>query len=281
MMHKTAIITDSTAYLDESLIEKLEVQVIPLSVNFGEKTFREGSDITTSLFYQKLEDEVSLPTTSQPAIGEFVALMEQLKSNGVTDIVCIHLSAKISGTLQTALSAGEMVEGVSVFGFDSEISCSPQGFYVQVAAKMAQEGSTGSEIMTYLTEMKHQVRAYFMVHDLNHLRRGGRLNGAQAIVGSLLQIKPILHFEDGLIMPYEKVRTEKKALNRILDILFDDLDEDIVNEIAVIHANRLEGAESLVQSIKEKYPNVSIHISYFGPVIGTHLGSGSLGIGWY
>ncbi len=211
-MHKTAIITDSTAYLDESLIEKLEVQVIPLSVNFGEKTFREGSDITTSLFYQKLEDEVSLPTTSQPAIGEFVALMEQLKSNGVTDIVCIHLSAKISGTLQTALSAGEMVEGVSVFGFDSEISCSPQGFYVQVAAKMAQEGSTGSEIMTYLTEMKHQVRAYFMVHDLNHLRRGGRLNGAQAIVGSLLQIKPILHFEDGLIMPYEKVRTEKKSL---------------------------------------------------------------------
>lgn len=280
-MYKTAIITDSTAYLEESLVDELDIHVIPLSVNFGEETFREGSDISTSLFYKKLKEETSLPTTSQPAIGEVVAIMEQLKSKGVTDIVCIHLSAKISGTLQTSLSAGEMVDGVTVFGFDSKISCSPQGFYVQVAAKMAQEGSSGSQIIDYLNEMQQKVQAYFMVNDLNHLRRGGRLNGAQAILGSLLQIKPILHFEDGLIMPFEKVRTEKKALNRILDMLFEDLETDNVNEIAVIHANRLEGAEQLVQAIKAKYPSVDIRISYFGPVIGTHLGPGSLGIGWY
>lgn len=279
-MIKTAVITDTTAYLAKETIEELKINTIPLSVNFSDGTYREGIDLTTEAFYQKLEEEEALPTTSQPAIGEFVELFDRLEQEGYTDVVCIHLSARISGTLQTALSAGEMKETLNVYGFDSEISCSPQGFYVRSAAKLALEGSSGADILTYLEKQQQQVRAYFMVHDLNHLRRGGRLSGAQAIFGSLLQIKPILHFEEGQIMPFEKVRTEKKALNRMLDLLFDDLKNGHVNEIAVIHANRLEGAESLKTKIQDAYPEANVEISYFGPVIGTHLGPSSLGIGW-
>lgn len=280
-MGKTAVLTDSTAYLDKQTLEELGIYTIPLSVIFSGKNYREEMDLSTDAFYEKLSTEEALPTTSQPAIGMFTELLQELKDEGYTDVVSVHLSSKISGTLQTALSAGEMVEGITLHGVDSEISCAPQGFLARTAAKMALEGTPPENIVAELEKIKAQIRAYFVVHDLHHLRRGGRLNGAQALIGSMLQIKPILHFEEGLIVPYAKVRTEKKALNHILDMLFDDLAAGNVNEVTVIHANNRAGAMQLKEKIAEQHPTTTIQISYFGPVIGTHLGSGSLGVSWY
>lgn len=280
-MGKTAVLTDSTAYLDKQTLEELGIYTIPLSVIFSGKNYREEVDLSTDAFYEKLSTEEALPTTSQPAIGLFTELLQKLIDEGYTDVVSVHLSAKISGTLQTALSAGEMVEGITLHGVDSEISCAPQGFLARTAAKLALEGTPPTNIIAELEKIKTQIRAYFVVHDLHHLRRGGRLNGAQALIGSMLQIKPILHFEDGLIVPYAKVRTEKKALNHILDMLFDDLAAGNVNEVTVIHANNRAGAMQLKEKIAEQHPATTIQISYFGPVIGTHLGSGSLGVSWY
>ncbi|GIN12023.1 MULTISPECIES: DegV family protein [Shouchella] len=280
-MGKTAVLTDSTAYLDKQTLEELGIYTIPLSVIFSGKNYREEVDLSTDVFYEKLSTEEALPTTSQPAIGLFTELLQKLKNEGYTDVVSVHLSAKISGTLQTALSAGEMVEGITLHGVDSEISCAPQGFLARTAAKLALEGTPPENIVAELEKIKAQIRAYFVVHDLHHLRRGGRLNGAQALIGSMLQIKPILHFEEGLIVPYAKVRTEKKALNHILDMLFDDLAAGNVNEVTVIHANNRAGAMQLKEKIAEQHPTTAIQISYFGPVIGTHLGSGSLGVSWY
>ncbi|MFB4259211.1 DegV family protein [Niallia circulans] len=280
-MGKTAVLTDSTAYLDKQTLEELGIYTIPLSVIFSGKNYREEMDLSTDAFYEKLSTEEALPTTSQPAIGMFTELLQELKDEGYTDVVSVHLSAKISGTLQTALSAGEMVDGITLHGVDSEISCAPQGFLARTAAKLALEGTPPENIVAELEKIKAQIRAYFVVHDLHHLRRGGRLNGAQALIGSMLQIKPILHFEEGLIVPYAKVRTEKKALNHILDMLFDDLTAGNVNEVTVIHANNRAGAMQLKEKIAEQHPTTTIQISYFGPVIGTHLGSGSLGVSWY
>lgn len=280
-MGKTAVLTDSTAYLDKQTLEELGIYTIPLSVIFSGKNYREEMDLSTDAFYEKLSTEEALPTTSQPAIGMFTELLQELKDEGYTDVVSVHLSSKISGTLQTALSAGEMVEGITLHGVDSEISCAPQGFLARTAAKLALEGTPPENIVAELEKIKAQIRAYFVVHDLHHLRRGGRLNGAQALIGSMLQIKPILHFEEGLIVPYAKVRTEKKALNHILDMLFDDLAAGNVNEVTVIHANNRAGAMQLKEKIAEQHPTTTIQISYFGPVIGTHLGSGSLGVSRY
>lgn len=215
-MGKTAVLTDSTAYLDKQTLEELGIYTIPLSVIFSGKNYREEVDLSTDVFYEKLSTEEALPTTSQPAIGLFTELLQKLKNEGYTDVVSVHLSAKISGTLQTALSAGEMVEGITLHGVDSEISCAPQGFLARTAAKLALEGTPPENIVAELEKIKAQIRAYFVVHDLHHLRRGGRLNGAQALIGSMLQIKPILHFEEGLIVPYAKVRTEKKRLTIFL-----------------------------------------------------------------
>ncbi|WP_216830374.1 DegV family protein [Alkalihalobacterium elongatum] len=280
-MSKIAIVTDSTAYLSESLRQEKNIKMVPLNVVFGDEAIQEEIDITASEFYNRMKTTEKLPTTSQPAIGLFVELFEQLKRDGYEAAICITLSSDISGTFQSAMSAAEMVEDFTVKGFDSKISCSPQGYFVLEAVKLANAGENLEEIIAHLEIMRDKVHAYFMVDDLNHLHRGGRLNAAQLFVGSLLKIKPVLHFIDGKIQPFEKVRTEKKALSRIYSLLDAGVAGESAAQITVIHSNRQSDAENIVEELKAKYPNAEVGISYFGPVIGSHLGEGSLGISWY
>lgn len=281
MNKNVAIVTDSTAYLPKEIRERLAIHMVPLSVVFGEESYQEEIDISTEQFYDKMLTAEKLPTTSQPATGQFVELFTKLSEAGYKQIITIHLSSKISGTYQSAISAGEMVEGVDVYGFDTEITCSPQGFFIQEAAKMALEGVGVDDIFARLEEMKTSLKAYFMVDDLHHLHRGGRLSGGQLVIGNLLKIKPILHVEKGSIVPFEKVRTEKKALARILSLLEKDVQHGGAFLVTVIHAKKLDVAEQLAATIRERFSNVNVDVSYFGPVIGTHLGAGSLAVSWY
>lgn len=275
---KTAIVTDSTAYLPSYIVEKLDIHVIPLTVTIDGQAYEEEVDLTSEAFYDKVREEEPLPKTSQPPVGKFVELFESLKANHDA-ILSIHLSSGISGTYAGAVQAGEMAEGVDVRAFDSELSCYMQGFYVIRAAEMAKAGATPDTIMAELEEMKKTMRAYFMVDDLAHLQRGGRLSGAQALIGGLLQVKPILHFQDKVIVPFEKIRTRKKAMKRIADMLAEDA-EKMSLEAAIIHANQPEEAEAWKAELSERMPDVQFTISHFGPVIGTHLGEGSMGLGW-
>ncbi|WP_153126678.1 DegV family protein [Peribacillus tepidiphilus] len=277
---KTAVVTDSTAYLPKELREKFNIHMVSLNVIFGEEAYREEIDIKVDEFYEEVRKSDKLPTTSQPPIGEFISKYEELAKE-YDAVISIHLSSGISGTYQGAVSAGEMVEGIQVFPFDSEISCYVQGFYVLEAAKMAQEGKTPDEILARLNEMKKTVRAYFMVDDLSHLQRGGRLSSAQAIIGSLLQVKPLLHFENKVIVPFEKIRTKKKAMKRIVEFLEQDAKSGDQMEAVIIHANREDEAKEWMSELQPQFPNVKFSISYFGPVIGTHLGEGAMGMGWY
>jgi len=254
--------------------------MIPLSVVFGTEAYREEVDITAEEFFNEIKNVEKLPTTSMPPIGLFVETFEELKKE-YDAVVCIHLSSGISGTYQGAVAAGDMVEGLQVFAFDCELTCGVQGFYVLEAAKMALEGANPEAILERLHEMKKSTRAYFMVDDLSNLQRGGRLSSAQAILGSLLQVKPVLHFENKVIVPFEKIRTRKKAIGRIVELLEEDAKLGVPMEAVIIHANREEQAQELLNELSEKFPNVNFDLSYFGPVIGTHLGEGALGIGWY
>lgn len=276
---KTAIVTDSTAYLEESLRNAYNITLVPLSVTFGEQSYREELDITTEEFYEKLITE--LPKTSQPSTGMFVEEFERLKNEGYEAVVSIHLSSGISGTYQNAITAGSMVDGLEVYTYDSEISCMAQGFYVLEAAKMAMDGKDPEEIITRLDEMKPTANAYFVVDDLNHLQRGGRLNNAQAFIGSLLQIKPLLHFEEKKIVPFEKVRTAKKALARIYELFAAVAKEGKPMKASIIHSHRQQDFEALKAKIESEFPNVEVCEGYFGPVIGTHLGDRSIGLAWY
>lgn len=277
---KLAVVTDSTAYIPEELIEKYHIYTVPLSVIFGNESYREGIDISTENFYKKVKKEKNLPTTSQPAIGLFVDLFEKLAED-YDAVISIHLSSKLSGTFDAAKTASSMVQNIEIHPYDSELSAMPQGFYVLEAAEMALGGADVKAVIQRLDEMKVNTRAYFMVDDLSHLQRGGRLSSAQAIVGSLLNIKPILHIVDGMIEPYEKIRTRKKAIARILAMLEEDIEHKDVKRVVFIHANNEQQILKIHEKFKKKYPNIETIISYFGPVVGTHLGEGSLGISWY
>ena len=277
---KIALVTDSTAYLTKEMIEKNNIFVTPLNVVFDEESYREGEDITTSEFYEKVKSEKKLPTTSQPSIGELINLYESL-SKDYDAIISIHISQKLSGTFDASQSAGQMVENVKVFSIDSAISTLPQGFLVLEAAEMIKEGKDVVEIVERIEELSHHTRAYFMVDDLSHLQRGGRLSGAQALVGSLLNIKPVLHIEDGRIEQYEKIRTKKKALRKMISLLEADISTKNVLKVVFIHGNDEETALTMQKEFLVNYPEVDTYISYFGPVIGTHLGEGSLGVAWY
>ncbi|WP_066192253.1 MULTISPECIES: DegV family protein [Gracilibacillus] len=277
---RVAVITDSTSYIPESTRQELDIHMIPLSVVFDSESFREEIDISTEDFYQKVRESEQLPKTSQPAIGEMTDKLTQLAAE-YDQAIFITLSSGISGTYQSAVSAGAAMEDIEVVTFDSEISCLAQGFYVLEAARLAKQGQDIQAMVARLEQMKKSLRAYFMVDDLNNLHRGGRLNGAQAILGSMLQVKPILHFENTKIVPFEKIRTKKKAVKRMLDLFDEDARTGAVIEASVIHANRKDEAEALRQQLMEQYPHATITISYVGPVIGTHLGEGAIGLTWY
>ncbi len=277
---KIAVVTDSTAYIPKEMREEHHIHMIPLQVVFGEKTFREETELDWRSFYKEVKNHDELPTTSQPSFGELIALYEELGKT-YDAVISIHLSSGISGTYNSAASANTMVDHIKVYPFDSEISCLAQGFYALKAAQLIKDGvDSPEEIIKELEEMKKTVRAYFMVDDLSHLQRGGRLSSAQAFIGGLLKVKPILHFDNKVIVPFEKIRTRKKAITRIFELFGEDASKGIPMRAAVIHANREEEVADIIQELSGKYPHVEFYNSYFGAVIGTHLGEGAIGIGW-
>lgn len=277
---RTAVVTDSTAYIPKELCDKWNIYMIPLQVIFGEEVYQEEVDLTAGEFFSMIQDkDKDLPTTSQPPIGQFVELFERLSAE-YDAVISIHLSSGISGTFQGAITAGSMVPGIKVYPFDTELSCMVQGFYVLEAARMALKGEEPDVIIARLEEMKRFTDAYFMADDLSHLQRGGRLTSAQAFIGSLLQVKPLLHFENKVIVPFEKIRTRKRAMKRIAELLAADVAKGGEYQAVIIHANREQEALDWKAEFEAQFPNVTFSISYFGAVIGTHLGEGSMGVGW-
>lgn len=280
---KIAVVTDSTAYLTPEERSQLNVHVLPLSVIFGTESFREEVDITTEEFYEKVKQSDIFPTSSQPAVGEVIELFREL-SQTYDAIIPITLSSGISGTYQTIVTiAEELREEIAIYPIDSGISCAPQGRAVRLAAMMAQnEQYTAQEIVATVQRLIDRTNAYFIVDDLNNLQRGGRLSQGAALVGSMLKIKPILHFENKKIVPFEKIRTQQKAMKRI-EQLFEEATHTTDGdgyELVIIHANAPEAGQAWVDAMQAKYPKLRITLSYFGPVIGTHLGAGALGFSW-
>jgi DegV family protein with EDD domain len=276
---KTAIVTDSTAYIPLEEREKYNIHMIPLGVTIEGAVYDEEVTITASEFYDRVRGAKEFPKTTQPPVGKFVELYEQLAKE-YDEIVTIHLSSGISGTFQGAVQAGEMVENVKVFAFDSEIACYLQGLYVVEAAKMAADGVSAEDILVRLEDLKTSCESYFIVDDLQHLQRGGRLSATAALIGGLLQVKPILTFQDKVIVPFEKIRTRKKAIRRVEEQLEEAVSKHGALQATIIHGNCEEEAREWMNSLTEKYPTVDITLSYFGPVIGTHLGEGAIAMGW-
>ena len=282
-MEKIAIIMDSTAFLSEDLKKELDIRTVYLNLIIDSNSYKEVIDMPLDKYHEYLKNpNNAFPTTSQPAIGEVVACLEKLKEEGYTDVIAIALSSGISGTYSSYSVAGLMVDGLNVHPFDSEVSCRPEGYYAIKAARLIKEGKSCKEIISALNEMKQVSNAYFMADDLSHLQRSGRLSGAQAVVGSLLQVKPLLHFDNKVIVPFQKIRTYKKVVTRMYE-LFDEYYKQHEGEhitVCVLHVDALEKAEEIKKYVDENYSNATVEIDGISPVISTHLGIGAVGFGW-
>ena len=277
---KLAVITDSSAYLKPEVFENENLFILDIPVFIDGKTYVEGKNLTAEEFYQKMALSAELPKTSQPSIAELEDLLSTLSGNGYTHVLGLFLSSGISGFYQNIqFLKGEFPQLEIAFP-DSKITSAPLGIMVQSALNWAEAGLDFNEILRRINVQIDGTSAFIMVDDLNHLVKGGRLSNGAAILGNLLSIKPILYFNHhGVIEVFEKIRTEKKATKRLIELV-EERTSSGKYEIIVIHANAVDKAETLRQSLLESNISAGVSLATFGSVIGTHLGEGSIALGY-
>ena len=277
---KLAVITDSSAYFDESYTQKENLFVLDIPVVIDGNTYIEGKNLTSEDFYKKMALSSELPKTSQPSIAELEETLSRLSQEGYTHVIGLFLSSGISGFFQNIQYLKEEFSDLEIAFPDSKITSAPLGIMVTSALKWAENGLTFDEILDRIALQIEGTGAFIMVDDLNHLVKGGRLSNGAAILGTLLSIKPILYFnEQGVIEVFEKIRTEKKATKRLIEIV-QERTSNGKYEIIIIHANALEKAEALRELLLESTGETRISLATFGSVIGTHLGEGSIALGY-
>lgn len=282
-MTKIAIVTDSTAYLTADQAKEHHITVVPIPVILDGTVYDEGKDITPEDFYAKLKTAKTFPSTSQPPLGEMLKLYENLKNEGYDQIISIHLASTISGFQQTLRSAVSDLDGVNVTIYDSQITVMLMGWLALEAAKMADQGADVPAILARLDDLRSTIDEYFIVNDIQNLVRGGRLSNAAGFVAGMLRIKPLLTFDpvSNKITAIEKIRSLKKAYARV-ETLFSEALEQVDYPVRglVIHANDPEAAASWRADLEAKFPNVTFETSFFGPVVGTHLGEKAIALAW-
>ncbi|AEG61022.1 DegV family protein [Desulforamulus ruminis] len=271
------IVTDSTADLPEEIYQQYGITKVPLKVVFGQEIFRDSIDMNIEEFYARIA-RGEMSTTSQPAPGEFAEVFQKLTSNG-SQVLCLTLSSQMSGTYQSACLAQNMVEG-DVEVIDTRSATWGIGMMVMAAARAAAEGKTKGEIKGLLHHLIAKMRFFFLVDSLDHLERGGRIGKAQAFLGTLLNIKPLLGVKDGTVHPYEKVRGKQKGIERLVQIVEQDTGgAEIV--CTVLSGGDPAGREALYQKISNRLHCRQTYLGDIGPVIGNHVGIGACGIVYY
>ncbi|MGH2985034.1 MAG: DegV family protein [Solirubrobacterales bacterium] len=278
---RTAIVADTTSYLPRELLERHDVHLIDLYVGLEGEQEREGEIRNLSAFYERLRTSGESVTTSQPSVGDFLAVYEPLLAKG-REIVSIHLAAGISGTYESAVQARERLTadgkgGERIHVFDSRTGAGGMGLMILGAARVAEEGGSGAKVQAAADEVRAGFKFWFAVDTLEYLRRGGRIGAARAWLGSTLKIKPILTLEDE-ITPVERVRTRSRAFERLVDYA-RQRHEDGADAWVVQHVQDPENAARLVDACWPIFGRDPIFISEIGPVIGAHVGPGLLGVG--
>lgn len=280
-MNKVMIVTDSTANIPTELLNGNPITALPLQVIWGNEIFKDGIDIKPSEFYERLSHDKIMPSTSQVTPEDFKSLYSRLISEGY-DILSLHISGKLSGTLDSAIQAKRAFPDAKIELFDSNSTSMALGFQVLSASHMAEAGGSLAECKAVAAEAAKRSGVFFVLSTLEFLHRGGRIGGAQAFLGHMLNLKPLLELRDGRIEAVERVRTLTKATDRLLDLV----EEKIRNEpgpirLCAVHANAPADAERLLERAVKRFDKSLVSeavISTISPVLGTHAGPGALGL---
>ena len=271
------VITDSTADLPSEMAAELGIEVVPLNVHFGTDTFRDGIDLSADEFYERLVASSRPPTTSQPSVGAFLEVYQKALE-GADGIVSVHISAKVSGTWNSAVQAREQLSDSSkVTVVDTGQASMGLGWVAVAAARAAQAGASMDEVASEARSAAEQVRVLFLVDTLEYLQKGGRIGKAQAMFGSVLAIKPILTIQEGEVHPLERVRTRGKGVARLVQLVQEAAP---LQSMAVLYTTTEDEARALAERLGPCVPSGQVIVGRLGTVVGTYAGPGLLGVGW-
>ncbi len=270
------IVTDSACDLPEAACSELGIEVVPLTIRFGEREFVDRKQLSTEAFWRELQSSSVLPETAAPSVGVFEETFRRLADDGADGIVCINLSAKLSATMQSAQVAAKALDGlIPIEIVDSQSASMGIGNLVMYAARRAQDGASVEDIVREVEDRRDRQRVFATLDTLEFLRKGGRIGGAQALLGSMLSIKPVISVIDGAVEPAGRVRTRSKALR----FLLDQIPDGKVESISVLHAMAPELDEFMAQ-LEPKVPGAEVVIGTIGPVVGVHTGPRVIGIAY-
>jgi DegV family protein with EDD domain len=278
-MSKIAIVTDSTSYIPKDLVEQNNLSVAPQVVIWAGETLRDDIDIKPTEFYTRLQTAREMPTTSQVTIAAFSEIFEGLHQEGY-EIFAVLISEKLSGTLDSARQAKKMLPDAKIEIFDSKTTAMALGFQALAVARAAAAGASMAECLAVAQKVRQNTGVVFVVDTLEFLHRGGRIGGASRYLGTALKLKPLLTLEDGAIEALERVRTKQKAQKRLVEIILERLSGKENMRLATLHANAKEDARALMDQMTGQLDLVETVESEVSPVIGTHVGPGTVGIAY-
>ena len=274
------IVTDSGSGIAPELARQYGISVIPLYVHFGNETFRENVDIQLPEFLARLKTAPQLPTTSQPSAGDFLQLYEPLLADG-SEVISIHLSSKLSGTVASACTAREMLPGARIHVVDTLSISATQTMMALHAARMAAAGKSADAILARLDEFIAGSHIYFVVDTLEYLQKGGRIGKAAALLGTALQMKPLLMLCEGVVEAKERIRTKSKAVGRMHELVMQETSGRICRCLGILHAAAPDEARQLEADLLTRVQPDETMIAEVGPVIATHTGPGMVGVAFY
>ncbi|EHB67145.1 MULTISPECIES: DegV family protein [Paenibacillus] len=274
-MRSIAWVTDSTSTIDPAFARDHHIYIVPLRLILGQETYREGIDVTAEAFYEKMKDEPKV-SSSQPPIGEFIELYESLKGK-YDDVIAIHCSSELSGTLHSSIQAAEIAE-VPVVGIDSRAGAFPLREMIQSGIEWHKQGDTVQMIKEKIQALVHNMSFYLIPASLHRLHSSGRVSGTQLLLSNLLRIHLLLRFEEGKVIVEDKIRTFKKARQRMLETLKHEI--QMIKKVCIMHANNEEEAEELRKEISGAHPSVKTEVMTFIPVVGVHAGEGTIAMSW-
>ena len=278
-MKKVAIITDSSAYLPDFIVEELGIHVVPLTLHWDDESFRDGEDIRAEAFYARLAESETIPTTSQTTVGEFERLFKLLLDQDYA-VLAILISSGISGTVASAMQAQKAFPDAPLAVMDSRLVSMALGFMVMAAARAAAEGGSLEECQVVAEAVYPKIGVYFTVDTLKYLNKGGRINTAKRLMGSALNIKPIMEIRDGKIELIESVRSRKKAMARMLELVARDIEGCKHVRISTFHAAAEVDNLTLMAQAVARFNPVETVTTFVSPVVGTHTGPGTLSIAY-
>jgi DegV family protein with EDD domain len=273
------IATDSTCDLPPGYSEEHRIITVPINIQFGTDTYEDGITIDRDTFYDKIEELGTLPTTSQPSVGQFAHYFRGLKESGVTDVVSLHVTAKLSGTYQSAQMAQEMMASeLRVHPFDSASGSVALGFMVMEASRMVRAGSTVAEILARMEIIRERTNLVLTLKDLRFAQMSGRVGRLQSSLASLLNVKPIVRLENGMLDVSEKVRSQGKAIDRMLEIIIERVGTSAPVNLAVVHARAPEQCRHLLERAKGIFNCRETFLADLTTSLVVHFGPGTLGL---